>query len=127
MAVKVIDRAYVTIDGVEFDCATVTVKAEMSGHGPVETMNRLNRAKSFKSGVPVFTLSADIPINEGDHEIDFWQMMFDQTYFTTTLEYQDGTSRNIYDCTISSIEENPSSGEGTTTKLEISGLDYGKN
>jgi hypothetical protein len=117
----------VNIDGSEFDCKSVSVKAEMDGFDVIKPMNRKNRASGKKYGVPNFDLSVEIERPEDDHELDFWQMMLDQDEFTTIVEYQDGTSKSFYDCSIKSVDESPASGDCVVTKLEIVALDYGKN
>ena len=124
---QIIDRAYLSIDGRDFDARSIDWTLAIDGADVSKTMNKRNRAKSHKGGIATFELNCEIPLPEGDHDVDFASYALNRTLFTATIEYADGTSRNFYDCVITNVSEAPSSGDETITKLAIKALDYGKN
>jgi hypothetical protein len=116
-------RAYLTIDGTEIDCKSITNKLGLDGHDVVKTMNRRNRAKGFKSGVPTFELSAEVPVPEGGLGVDFHDLLISKKIFTATTEYNDGRSLSYYDCQVHSLEWDAKHGDDVTAKLDIRALD----
>ena len=124
---QVVDRAYLILDGVEFECKTLTPKGEMDGADVVKVMNRRNRAVAHKMGVPNLELSVEIPLPEGGHAVNFWKIMTEKVEFPAVVEFDDGQSLAYYDCRIKSVEDGASSGEDVVTKLELMALDIGIN
>lgn len=126
MATKIVSRAFLLLDGTEFECKSITLGGDMSPD-VVKVMNRRNRAAGHRDGIPEFNLTAEIPLPEGGHAVDFMAHMLAGTEFTSVIEYQDGQSESYYDCKIGKVERNPSAGEEIMTTIEMQALDYGRN
>ncbi len=122
---QIVDRAFLLIDGTDFECKSIDPNWEMDGHEVVRVMNRRNRSAGHKSGTPTFDMTVEIPLPVGGHALNFTQMMLARQEFAVVIEYQDGASFTVVDCQIKKVGQTSTSGDDTTTTLDISGIDIG--
>ena len=127
MSEAIIERAYLIVDDEEFECKSISPKFSHPDHKVVKVMNRRNRGAGHTFGVPDFTCSAEIPLPQSGHELNFIEMMLDKDEFTVVIEYEDGTSVSIYDAVIKDVDQPSKPGEDTVTTVEMEGLDIGFN
>jgi len=126
MPEEYVDRAYLDIDGTTIECTEITPK-DSCEVAPVETMNPLNRAIGYTSGIPKYEISATVPLPQGGHAVNFRKAMRDKTEFTTTILYVGGKSITYLRCRITDVEQGSEQGSRTDTKLTILALDTGDN
>ena len=121
MATTYVDRVYLTIDGTEHEATSVKTSVDASTE-PIPTMNRENRAKGHKHGVPVWNITTEVPIDV-DAGVDFETMLEDGDLFTTTVEEEGGLSRAYLNCKLAKVDLDSKVNDTAIYNLEMNALD----
>lgn len=121
-------RAYLNIDGAEIECASIDEDLDLAVE-VIETMARDNRAKGYKSGVPKFSLSVEMPLDFDVEELksSLEQKALRGEVFTAHVEVESQAGlpsiRSYIDCRIKSQKDSAKIGDGVSRTLEILALD----
>ena len=117
-----VDRAYLDLEGTTVYCTSITPRDAESLEA-VKTMNPMNRAVGYTSGIPEYELSATVPLPKAGHAVDFYGIKKAGVEFTSTIIYPGGGSRTYLRCRITEIEQGSEEGSRTDTELSIMALD----
>ena len=87
----------------------------------VNTMNKLRRARGYRTATLAITWSITVPVRKGDPEVDWESIMLSDEEFLLTWERDDnGKTRQLVDCVVNEVGE--TEGEDGSAELTISGL-----
>ena len=110
------------IDGTTVECSSIKIGSDNNTE-PVPTMNRENRSKGYKRGVQKYTISADVPVPEGDLAVDFDEKYEEGALFEIIAELEGGAIDTYLDCKLAKVDRDSKEGDSTSYSLEIGALD----
>ncbi|MFW2163049.1 hypothetical protein ACG93T_17010 [Acinetobacter beijerinckii] len=99
MADKAVGSIVMSVDGLEYDCASLSVNQTVNNK-PIPTMNRRQRIKYVASGIRVYEISCSVVIPDGKDTVDWAEV----ENVRISVESVTGNFRETYiDCGITSI------------------------
>ncbi len=126
MAPQIVDRCYLTIDGVEVLCASIDKDIDPSAQ-VVEAMTKDNLPIGYAYGNPKIRLTAETALDASSDGIDFEEMSLSKQEFTSSIEYEGGTSKTYVRCIIMKATERARTGQHVSWNLDIHALGLVKN
>jgi len=120
---KIVDRAYLEINGKTIDCISIDDSLD-TGKEQRSTMNKENRSRSHKHGIPKFNLKVEL-YNDHNLSIDFWDLAIKNTEFSAIKEEESPEGSRIITytrCEVYKVDNSTKDGESTLS-IEIGALD----
>lgn len=119
---KVIDRAYVVIDGVTLEFESFSVSMDNASK-VVQAMTRDGNPLGVAKGNRVWTISGDLAMRPGTEAIDLDDMEENDTMFAAGVEYYGGAAYNYQQAVITKLDESAGHGEEAKRTVEIMAWD----